>query len=319
MLEFGWKEDAYAAFEAGYKAKLEGSSDVQGTIEKGMPLIVHVRDQGGRGWEKDWRMAQLGWWHNNADHVADWGAAHEEVVKKGKGRILRLTHLEDQDFKRPMDMLDALEMFCMIALLVHRVAVLPEIPCALTQLEWSDEACPDRDPGRWYVVYANETQRDPAFHCTMNERRCRKMHTCLASGWLHSHLEPYFTTGSTFHRLFPGPAREMDAPEFAMGETTSAGLQEHFAQVADVADVAINAAHLPRDVTQLNDADHKALLGCLSNAASDHVLDCIVNGQDSKKCSELDDSDSRVRKEINGTTPVEVTWKVYDHNHSSNP
>ncbi|KAK3271223.1 hypothetical protein CYMTET_20416 [Cymbomonas tetramitiformis] len=314
MFEFGWKEDAYAAFEAGYKAKVEGSKDVRGTIETGMPLLVHVRDGGGLGWEKDWRMGQLGWWHNGIDQLADWGLAHKAVMA-GKGKILRLTHLEAQGYDRATEILDALEMFVKISLLVHRIAVLPEIPCPMTLSghEWP-ESCPHDQPNRsprWFVVYANESQQDPTFHCTMNDRSCR--HTCLKNGWLAAHLEPYYAAGDTFRSLFPGPPREMDAPAFAGGEATSASLQEHFAAVADTADVAISVAHLPHDVTQLSDSDLKALWGCATKPAAESWIDCIANGQSSPRCSDLEKPQSRLRKEINETVLLDkVTWQAYD-------
>ncbi|KAK3270811.1 hypothetical protein CYMTET_20808 [Cymbomonas tetramitiformis] len=269
---------------------------------------------GGHGWEKDWRIGQIGWWHDAIDHLADWGDAHKEVAKEGKGKILRLLHLQEEGYDRPIDLLDALEMFIKVALLVQRVPVLPEIPCSLTQPEhvWP-ASCPHSHAfTRWYVIYANESQPEPTFHCTMNDRSCT--HTCLKTGWLTGHLEPYYATGTTFRGHFPGPPRELQAPAFVKGEATSAALQEYFAAAVDAADVAISAAHLPHDVTELTQVDRRRLWGCATFEGAKALMECVTNGPDSRMCSDLDKPQSRVRRDIDKATPLDnVTWQAYDY------
>jgi hypothetical protein len=77
-IEFGWKEQAYSSFQQVYASRSAGASPEASLalLKESMPLIVHVRDQGGHAWEKNWRIAQLGWWDKtlfSAKVQADFG------------------------------------------------------------------------------------------------------------------------------------------------------------------------------------------------------------------------------------------------------
>lgn len=96
--EFGWKEDAYECFQSLYAAQARGASlkAQEQIMGEQMPCIVHVRDQGGHGWEKDWRLAQLGWWDARIKQIGDLSVLLKRVVEQRKGKVV---HLRDVDIQ----------------------------------------------------------------------------------------------------------------------------------------------------------------------------------------------------------------------------
>lgn len=71
-MEFGWKEQAWEAMEHTYKglhANSGGDKDAAQVLEEMMPLITHVRAQGGHPWDKDAMIAQMSWWSPTVDNT----------------------------------------------------------------------------------------------------------------------------------------------------------------------------------------------------------------------------------------------------------
>ncbi|KAK3257977.1 hypothetical protein CYMTET_32955 [Cymbomonas tetramitiformis] len=337
-------EDAYDAFAAGYEAQRSewrsgrlgapqrpstlcrdgGAKNPHDAIEELMPLLVHVRDamslRGGNvaAWDKDWRLAQLGWWHDSIDHLAAWGTAHRVVTIEGKGKLLWLQQIEPDTFDKPVDLLNAFEMFVKMAALLERFPVLPEIPCELTlDHDWPDDCTRD---ARWHIISANESATAPQFRCSINGRETTCKGNCLNSRWLAADLEPYFTSGATFRSRFPAAPVKVDASMLAGKNVTAAQLKAAFEASLEERQLEVSVAHLPRGLTDLSgERDQRNLWSCASYKVAEALAECTAYGlnstdeQSPKQCRELDDPDSSLRKSFNSSIRVEqIVWKEYD-------
>ncbi|KAK3271870.1 hypothetical protein CYMTET_19806 [Cymbomonas tetramitiformis] len=136
--EFGWKEYVYSAMEEAYQLAA-GAATANGTeylnrLRDKLPYIVHVRDQGGQAWEKEWRFAQLGWWNTSLDRLAVFGDAFELVLQRQLGKVLQLENIAKLELETVEQLMDVLETFAKLALHAQRVPIFPELPCELGRL-----------------------------------------------------------------------------------------------------------------------------------------------------------------------------------------